>query len=198
MASVATEKWTRRRALREERRAVAARRDLAADGVGLAGHALDLLRRLGVRAGDTVTLYESLPVEPATGALTAALHAAGIRVLMPVTEPDFDLDWFDAADPARRPLGREAVREVRVALVPGLGVDRTGVRLGQGGGCYDRALPRLAPGTPRVVLLHPGEVHDDALPRDAHDEPVTHWLTADGWGEVAEGVGDGRAGRDDG
>ena len=129
-------------------------------------------------------LYESLPVEPPTEALSQALRARGFRVLMPITEPDFDLDWFDAADPDRRPLGREAVLGVAAAFVPGLGVDGEGTRMGQGGGCYDRVLPRLPAGVARVVLLHPGETHAEPLPRDDHDVAVTHVLDADGWRPV--------------
>ena len=55
--------------------------------------------------------------------------------------------------------------------------------MGQGGGCYDRALPRRHPGVPVVVLLHPGEVLGDdepPLPRREHDQPVDAVVTADG------------------
>ena len=44
---------------REERRRIAAARDLDADGPRLAAHVLDLLDRLGIGAGATVTAYES-------------------------------------------------------------------------------------------------------------------------------------------
>ncbi|HYN30381.1 MAG TPA: 5-formyltetrahydrofolate cyclo-ligase, partial [Dermatophilaceae bacterium] len=131
-------------------------------------------------AGDAVTLYEALPHEPPTAGLAAALQAHGIRVLMPVTEPDLDLDWTDAADPRGGPLGRHAIGSVRLVLAPGLAVDRAGSRLGQGGGCYDRALPRRARGVPVVVVLHPGELSDGPLPHDPHDVPVDGVVTAEG------------------
>ncbi len=68
-----------------------------------------------------------------------------------------------------------------LVLAPGLAVDASGTRMGQGGGCYDRALPRRRPGVPVVVLLHPGELlggDDEPLPRDPHDQPVDAVLTA--------------------
>jgi len=166
-----------RRALRRE---IAARRDPAADAAAIAEAGVDLVRALGLDEGDTVTLYESFAGEPPTESLVAALVARGLRVVVPITEPDLDLDWCDVADPERAALGRAAIGEAALVLAPGLSVDREGTRLGQGGGCYDRALPRRAHGAPVVVLLHPGEVADDPLPRDAHDAPVDAVLSVEG------------------
>jgi 5-formyltetrahydrofolate cyclo-ligase len=73
------------------------------------------------------------------------------------------------------------VGDADLVLAPGLAVDGRGTRLGQGGGCYDRALPRRRAGVPVLVLLHPGEREaDDVLPREAHDVPVDGVVTADG------------------
>ena len=184
------EKAARRLELRGRRRGLAASRDVAADGPRLADHVLGLLDELGLRAGSVVTSYVALPGEPPTAPLNAALAAHGIRVLVPITLPDFDLDWCDAAavgtvgdEASSPPLGTDAVALADVVLAPGLAVDRTGTRMGQGGGCYDRALPRRRPGTPVVVVLHPGELldpHEPVLPRQAHDQPVDAVVTAEG------------------
>jgi 5-formyltetrahydrofolate cyclo-ligase len=64
------------------------------------------------------------------------------------------------------------LNEVEMVLAPGLAVDRRGVRLGKGGGYYDRALRGLAEGIPVAVLLFDGELVDDLLPAEAHDVPV--------------------------
>ena len=144
---------------------------------------LDLLEDLGLGAGAVVTSYTSVPGEPPTGAVNDALAGAGIRVLLPVTLPDLDLDWCDASDPRQTRLGLDAVATADLVLAPGLAVDLRGTRMGQGGGCYDRALPRRHPGVPVVVLLHPGEVLGDdepPLPRREHDQPVDAVVTADG------------------
>lgn len=63
-------------------------------------------------------------------------------------------------------------------IVPALGVDRTGVRLGQGAGYYDRAL-LYAPHRPRIALVYDNEVHD-SLPADPHDQPVNTAVTPSG------------------
>jgi 5-formyltetrahydrofolate cyclo-ligase len=189
------EKSARRTLLRAHRRAIAATRDPGADAAALADHVVALLARLGIGPGSVVTSYAAVPGEPPTTALNAALEARGIRVLLPVTLADLDLDWCDAAaggttdatgavdtEPAP-PLGRDAVALADLVLAPGLAVDRTGTRMGQGGGCYDRALPRRRPGTPVVVVLHPGELlgpGDPLLPRQVHDQPVDAVVTADG------------------
>lgn len=169
-----------RSVLRARRRLIAAERDLVADGLALARHGLDAAVARGLGRGSTVTLYESRAVEPPTSALTAALQAHGIRVLWPITLPDLDLDWQDAADPDRTGLGREAIHAADLVLAPGLAVDLTGTRLGQGGGCYDKALPRGRDGVDVVCLLHPGEYGEPSLPREPHDRPVGWVVTADG------------------
>ena len=199
------EKSARRTALRSERRAVAAVRDVDADGRALAGHVHALLEDLGLPAGAVVTSYDAVPGEPPTEAVNALLVQRGIRVLLPITLPDLDLDWHDLADPAATPLGPDAIALADLVLAPGLAVDRHGTRMGQGGGCYDKALPRRSPGTPVVVLLHPGEVVDPSapLPLEAHDQPVDAVLTADGlmdlgltsWRRPPRGEGSGPAGR---
>jgi 5-formyltetrahydrofolate cyclo-ligase len=177
------EKSVRRTELRARRRELAAARDVTGDGDRLAGHALGLVAELGLGAGAVVTSYVAVPGEPPTAPMNAALAAHGIRVLVPITLPDFDLDWNDATDGSASPLGPDAVALADVVLAPGLAVDHHGTRMGQGGGCYDRALPRRRPGTPVVVLLHPGELVDPAgpaLPHQPHDQPVDAVLTADG------------------
>lgn len=186
MAPARRTKGEIRRRLRARRRELAAARDLTADGAALAEHLLaaPLAGWPGAAPGTaptTVLSYESLPHEPPTAGVNAALQSAGHRVLVPITLPDMQLEWCDLADPDRTPLGIDSPTRADLVLTPALAVDTAGTRLGQGGGCYDRVLPMLAEGTPFVVLLHPGEVTDEPLPADPHDVPVALVLTADGW-----------------
>jgi 5-formyltetrahydrofolate cyclo-ligase len=145
-----------------------------------------------VRRAATVAAYVSVGSEPGTGPLLESLTAWGKRVILPVVLGDLDLDWgtwrgSSALVPARRGLlepvdrlGLDAVATADLVLVPGLAVSASGARLGQGGGCYDRALGRVPVGTPVACLLYDGEVGLD-VPTDPHDRPVTAAATPTRW-----------------
>jgi 5-formyltetrahydrofolate cyclo-ligase len=55
---------------------------------------------------------------------------------------------------------------------PAVAVDRSGARLGRGGGSYDRALGRVPPGVGVIVPLYDGELVD-RVPVELHDQEVT-------------------------
>lgn len=162
-----------------------------------------LLEMPEIRAASCVTLYASLPGEPGTGVTRQALRDRATRVLLPVVLDDLDLDWaLDTGVQAPSPrgggpepvgvrLGLDALAQADVLLVPALAVDTLGHRLGQGGGCYDRALARARPGTPVIAVVHDDEVLDaavEAVPVQGHDRPVdavvtpTRWMWLSRWG----------------
>ncbi len=140
-----------------------------------------LVQALLPTAVGPVAAYASVGTEPATVALLSALREAAVPVLLPVLLPDGDLDWarYDGTlvpgrrglpEPPGPRLGREAVAECCVVVVPALAVDRTGTRLGRGGGSYDRALTRTSALV--VAALHDGDLVD-TLPVEPHDVPVS-------------------------
>ena len=68
-----------------------------------------------------------------------------------------------------------------VLIVPLLAFDRTGVRLGYGGGYYDRTLARLrAAGSVIAVGFAYAAQEADALPREATDAPLDAIVTEHG------------------
>lgn len=130
-----------------------------------------------------VAAYEARPAEPPTRILLERLGAQGYEVIVPVTLPDLDLDWRPAFDAEASRLGRDAISDAAVVVVPALAVDRRGRRLGQGGGSYDRALPRRGPHALVVALLHDGELLEGgAVPVRPHDVAVDVVVTPTaGW-----------------
>ena len=157
-----------RRRLRELRRERVPARDRASDAEAIAIDALAAAHAAGVRAGDWVAAYESMPTEPPTEAMVAALSARGIRVMVPVTLPDWDLDWREVG--TTEALGPDTVGRARVVFLPAHGVDPSGTRIGQGKGCYDRTMPRTD--ALLVAVVHPWEVLEEPIPREPHDRPV--------------------------
>jgi 5-formyltetrahydrofolate cyclo-ligase len=125
-----------------------------------------------------VAAFRPMRTEPASADLLDALASGGAEVIVPLVLDDLDLDW--APWPAGDALGVDAVSRVDVVLVPALAVDARGVRLGRGGGSYDRALRRVRPGVPIVALLYDGELVEE-LPADPWDVPVSGAITPSGW-----------------
>jgi 5-formyltetrahydrofolate cyclo-ligase len=165
------------------------RLDAAAEA--LAGHVLERLG--GLRR---IAAYAPVGREPGSLRLLDALRAGGTEVLLPVVVAE-GLDWapYGGASglvegglgiraPAGPRLGRAGLAGAEAVLVPALAVDRNGVRLGRGGGYYDRALAAAPAGVPLVALLHDGELVD-RLPADPWDRSVTSAVEpAIGWTEL--------------
>jgi 5-formyltetrahydrofolate cyclo-ligase len=179
-------------ALRDQIRT--ARNRLSVAELGLLGRGLAdvVTAHPDVRRAATVTAYVSVGTEPPTGVLLETLSALGKRVILPVVQRDMDLDWgtwhgpaslvparYGLLEPTDR-LGLDAIATADVVLVPGHAVSTSGARLGQGGGCYDRALTRVPVGTPVVCLVYDDELGRD-VPVDDFDQLVTDAATPERW-----------------
>lgn len=140
------------------------------------------------------SVYASRAHEPGTLPLIEALNARGIEVLLPRLGGGLQRGWsiYSQADdlvprsPGRPPepsgdfLPQEQLAEADIIVVPALAADTSGTRLGQGAGWYDRTLMDARPGVPVVALVFDDEFHDAsvrAIPREAHDVPVTIVVT---------------------
>lgn len=189
-------------ALRDQLGTARNRRSLADVATASAALADHLLAAPEVRRAASVAAYVAVGTEPGTGRLLDGLLAAGKRVIVPVTvgslrTGDLDLDWatytgpeslaparFGLLEPVGARLGPDAIATPDAVLVPGMAVSASGVRMGKGGGCYDRALGRVPVGTFTCVLLFDEEV-GVAVPVEAHDRPVLAAATPSGitrWG----------------
>jgi 5-formyltetrahydrofolate cyclo-ligase len=162
--------------------------ELAAAAAALRQHVCDRLAGAG-----RVAAYVPVGREPGSVELLDALRDGGTEILLPVVLSG-GLDWavyrgrtglvagaLGTREPIGPHLGAAALATADAVLVPALGVDRNGTRLGRGGGYYDRALALLGPGAAVAALLHDGELVD-LLPRDPWDRPVTAAVTPGaGW-----------------
>lgn len=184
-----------KRAVRERVLAARRRRPPAEIAAAAAAIAAALVEHLaGVR---TLTAYVPEEIEPGHGQLPDALDVLGARVLLPVVPAeDRELSWavssgqlapgrFGLLEPAGPRLRPEALAAAEVVVVPALAVSRDGVRLGRGGGYYDRALRHARPGTTVVAVVFDDELLDQ-LPAEPHDLRVTAVVTpSGGWQDLA-------------
>ncbi|MET8147060.1 5-formyltetrahydrofolate cyclo-ligase [Actinoplanes sp. NPDC049668] len=194
-AGEAEKSRTAKIALRD--RLLAARRSLPPKTRASAAAAIQAALQNLVRAQRHTIIAGYVPVGPEPGGPDLPEALAG-RLILPVLLPDNDLDWVryegpDSLRPGPRGLrepigprlGPEAVARATLLVVPALAVDRTGLRLGRGGGSYDRALARAADAY-SVALLHDGEFLP-TVPAEPHDRRVRAVITpAEGLNETLD------------
>lgn len=147
-------------------------------------------------------LYMAVPPEAPTRALIEKLWSEGETVYLPRLHRDAprEMDivpvttwsdlvpgpYFDIPQPAPDVHCVDAER-LDVVVLPGVGFDSVGRRVGQAGGYYDRLLSRLPE---RIVRL--GWAFDvqrvDRLPEEPHDERVDLLITDGGVFRFKEGA----------
>jgi 5-formyltetrahydrofolate cyclo-ligase len=194
-ASGAEKSSPRKFALRN--RLLAARKSLSPEDRAKAAAAVQAALKDLVRAQSPTMIagYVPLGTEPGGADLPEVL---GDRLILPVLRPDNDLDWAryqgpDTLRPGLRGLlepigprlGVDAVTEATLLIVPALAVDISGIRMGRGGGSYDRVLARAGQAY-AVALLHDGELLP-TVPAEPHDRRVHAAITpAEGLSETAD------------
>jgi len=135
---------------------------------------------------DLRSLQALLPNQLALPAITAAPGDPTARLVYrpwrssDVLEPDGCGIPAPAALAAAPDEGALAAEQLGLLLIPALACDGAGIRLGYGGGWYDRlrADPAWA-AVPALVVL-PAACLAAALPRDGWDVPFSGWLDEHG------------------
>ena len=165
---------------------------------------VELLDRLGATAPHTVAVYAAMGSEVDSAAFAAAASKRGWRVAYPcllsATEAAacgqrMCMRAAAAGDASAAPFIAHPTRAfaatdidsgrfpivpaeaLDMIVVPLVAFDRTGTRLGYGGGCYDRYLPMLSP-VCQIVGIAFDEQRVDHIPTDAHDLPLPHIISA--------------------
>lgn len=146
----------------------------------LSRQACDTLIRLPeYQNSATVLWYLDQRTELRTQHAIPAALASGKRLVIPYcVGNDLHLWWLHNLDelapgsygilepPAHRWNDHERavdVKQLDLIIVPGVGFDRQGHRLGNGQGYYDRLLTRTAPNTFFIALCYESQLFDDIL-----------------------------------
>lgn len=157
-----------------------------------------LQRRLATIGEGDVAAFLPLATEPPLLPALEHADALGHRVWVPVVEDGRGMSWCrwrpgatltrgslpGLSEPAGPRHGLEIFRAVRLLVVPAVALGRDGVRLGFGGGYYDRFLAELQQHTslPETLacVFHDEILPAGTVPRDAHDALMTTALTESG------------------
>ena len=176
----------------------------AAKSADICARLVELLDRSDAAAPHTVAIYAAMGSEVNPAAFAAAVAARGWRVAYPCMLSAIDaaacgqrmcMRAVSAGDASEVPFIAHPTRAfaatdvdsdrfpivpakaLDMIIVPLVAFDRTGARLGYGGGCYDRYLPTVSPAC-RVIGIAFDEQRVDHVPTDAHDQPLPHIISA--------------------
>ena len=143
-----------------------------------------------------VALFAPLASEPDIHPLVEEAWAQRKRVVLPLmiehgSLPQLDwhevTSWDDVVVPG--PFGlrepeplrcpRVSLAELECVFVPGIAFDGTGLRLGRGGGFYDRFLGQAPRSLPSVGLFFAAQ-KVERVPCEPHDQKLRTIITEDG------------------
>lgn len=176
----------------------------AAKSAVVCARLVELMESSGTADQRPVAVYAAMGSEVDPAAFAAAAAARGWRVAYPCMLPASDaaacgqrmcMRAVSAGDASEAPFIAHPTRAfaatdvdssrfpivpaeaLDMVVVPLVAFDRTGARLGYGGGCYDRYLPTVAPEC-LIVGIAFDEQRVDHVPTDAHDLPLPNIISA--------------------
>ena len=176
----------------------------AAKSANVCARLVELLERVDPEAPRTVAVYAAMSSEVDPAAFAAAAAERGWQVAYPcmlsasdaaacgqrmcmraVAVGDVDAAPF-IAHPTRAFVATDIgsgrfpivpADMINMIVVPLVAFDRTGARLGYGGGCYDRYLPTVSASC-QIVGIAFDEQRVDHVPTDVHDLPLPNIISA--------------------
>lgn len=176
----------------------------AAKSAVVCARLVELMESSGTTGQRTVAVYAAMGSEVDPAAFAAAAAKRGWRVAYPCMLSATDAMAYgqrmcmraaSAGDASEAPFIAHPTRTfaatdvdsdhfpivpakaLDMIIVPLVAFDRTGARLGYGGGCYDRYLPTVAPEC-LIVGIAFDEQRVDHVLTDAHDLPLLHIISA--------------------
>lgn len=139
----------------------------------------------------TVMIYAAMRGEVQTKGIFEEALKQGKRVVVPISQladrslllselRDYDNELvvatFDVPEPKKECIRPVPHSEVDLVVVPGVGFDEKGNRLGYGGGFYDRFLAGLKKDVSAVAICYELQIRDD-LVAEEHDLPMDWVIT---------------------
>ena len=176
----------------------------AAKSAVICARLVELMESSGTAGQRTVAVYAAMGSEVDPAAFAAAAAKRGWRVAYPCMLSASDaaacsqrmcMRAVAAGDVSTAPFIAHPTRafaatdidsnrcpivpaaELDMVVVPLVAFDRTGARLGYGGGCYDRYLSTVAPEC-LIVGIAFDEQRVDRVPTDPHDLPLPNIVSA--------------------
>lgn len=151
---------------------------------------LFLLEVPEIQSAKIITSYYPMPGEPNLISLNEALINMGKTVLLPrIINQQMEFAKYDGnesqlveRDKFHEPSGNIFIGEINVALIPATAIDHKGVRLGQGGGYYDRFLVKTS--AFRIGIIHDREFIKKPLPNEWFDQNVEAVATESGFRRI--------------
>ncbi len=143
------------------------------------------------KSAGTVLFYVNFRDEVGTRGLIAQALEDGKKVLAPKVDrkahrlklfeikdgsADLEAGYMGIYEPVEAKTREAAPGEVDLVVLPGVGFDSKGRRLGYGGGYYDRLIETLRPGVGLVALAFDVQVVDE-IPSEDHDKKVDKIVT---------------------
>lgn len=128
----------------EERRSASdkvAERLLAINGLSTASYALAYMPMKYEL--DILPAVEKLKERGVTPVFPLCIEDGGLRLLIPAEQNGFVTGAYGIMEPDIRTAREISPDELEAVILPAIGFDRAGRRLGQGGGYYDRLLAKI-------------------------------------------------------
>ncbi|MGD0534155.1 MAG: 5-formyltetrahydrofolate cyclo-ligase [Methanoregula sp.] len=192
-----SEQKARVRAILRQRKDAMIPEDRLKKSISITHHLMEIIRR-----GETVMVFTSKEKEVNTKPLIMALFRQQNPVVVPIiVKEDVSLRLsylrdFSALVPSTfgvpEPIGSEipaAAEDIGTIILPMLGFDRTGGRIGYGAGYYDRFLSKH--GNLRKIGIAFACQEFENLPVDENDIRMDYIITEDGIVYPGGGVRDG-------
>lgn len=148
-----------------------------------------LVKTQTFKAANRILIYMALPSELDTEPLMQSALKAGKEVYAPCIQKNrkqlllYKIEGahhlkkgsYGIREPRKHAARKGAIGKIDLVIVPGLGFDRKGNRLGRGGGYFDRLLAK-ATHAAKIGLAFK-EQRVTRIPVEAHDIPVDRVIT---------------------